>query len=75
MRRVIRFVYVPALGKWRRALYQRNNEQTYARHVGLLLNWRAFWVGWHYSEHHRRLCVNVLPCITIYYVKPGGVIP
>lgn len=75
MRRVIRFTYIPTSGKWVRALYHRPNSWTRYQNVGLLLNRRAFWVGWHYSEHNRRLCINVLPCITIYYVRPEGFIP
>lgn len=43
--------------------------------VGLLVNWRSLWVGAHYSEHHRRWCINPLPCITIWWTKPGGYLP
>ena len=42
---------------------------------GLLWNWSACWVGVHYSPHHRRLCVNVVPFLTIWYTKPGGILP
>lgn len=42
---------------------------------GLLLNWRAFWLGWHYSEHHKRLCINLLPCVTVWWAQPGGQLP
>lgn len=42
---------------------------------GLLVNWKSFWIGGHYSEHHKRLCVNIVPCITIWWTKPGGYLP
>lgn len=33
------------------------------------------WVGAHYSEYNRRLCVNLLPCCTLWFVWPGGMRP
>ncbi len=35
----------------------------------------ALWIGAHYSQHNRRLCVNLLPCVTVCIVLPGGKIP
>lgn len=43
--------------------------------VGVLLNWHAGWIGWHYSEHHKRLCINLIPCVTLWWTKPGGTLP
>ena len=42
---------------------------------GLLFNSRAWWVGAHYSKQHKRLCVNLIPCYTIWVAFPGGKLP
>lgn len=43
--------------------------------VGVLFNPRAFWIGAHYSIYNRRVCINVLPMLTIWITFKGGVIP
>lgn len=42
---------------------------------GLLFNSRAWWVGAHYSKHDKRLCVNLIPCFTVWVTLPGGMLP
>ena len=42
---------------------------------GWKISSHALWVGLHYSEHNRRLCVNILPGVTLWYVKRGGRLP
>lgn len=41
-------------------------------HIGLLFNLGALWVGAHWSRHNRRLCINLLPCLTLWVTLPGG---
>lgn len=43
--------------------------------AGLLFNRRAFWIGLHYSTYNKRLCINFLPCFTVYLVFTGGIVP
>lgn len=43
--------------------------------VGILFNSKALWVGAHYGEHHKRWCINILPCLTVWWAKPGGYLP
>lgn len=43
--------------------------------VGVLFNPKALWVGAHYGEHHKRWCINILPCLTVWWTKPGGYLP
>jgi len=43
--------------------------------IFLLFKLHSFWIGIHYSEYHRRYCINILPCITICIVKKNGKIP
>lgn len=50
-------------------------EDAYFHCFGLLVNWRALWVGAHYSKHDKRLCLNLLPCVTLWWTKPGGKLP
>lgn len=42
---------------------------------GLLFRWGSLWVGGHYSYKEKRYCLNLLPCLTIWFTKPGGAIP
>lgn len=46
-----------------------------AHQFGLLLSRQSAWVGVHYSSHNRRLCVNLLPFVTLWWTQPGGVRP
>ena len=39
---------------------------------GTLFRWGSFWVGLHWSPWNKRLCINPLPCVTIWVVFPGG---
>lgn len=40
--------------------------------VGLLFNPNGVWIGAHWSDTNRRLCVNLLPCLTLWLVLDGG---
>lgn len=42
---------------------------------GVLINRHALWIGAHYSSFYRRWCINLLPCVTIWYCKTGGTPP
>lgn len=42
---------------------------------GLLARWGSLWIGAHYSPMNKRLCINLVPCLTIWAVWPGGVTP
>lgn len=42
---------------------------------GALFNPYAFWLGAHYSAYNKRLCINVLPMLTIWIVFDGGTVP
>ena len=39
---------------------------------GTLFRWGSFWVGLHWSPWNKRLCINLLPCVTVWVVFPGG---
>lgn len=43
--------------------------------IGLLFNIRSLWVGAHYSSFNKRLCVNLVPCVTLWVCLPGGKVP
>jgi len=43
--------------------------------IGILFNPLAFWVGGHINPHSKRLCINILPCVTIWFVLKGGTVP
>lgn len=42
---------------------------------GIKLRIGSFWVGAHWSEANKRLCVNLVPCVTFWAVWPGGKVP
>lgn len=43
--------------------------------AGLLFNPHALWLGAHYSPGNRRVCINLIPCLTIWITAPGGTEP
>ncbi len=42
---------------------------------GTIFRWGSCWVGWHWSRHNKRLCINLIPCLTFWIVWPGGNLP
>lgn len=40
--------------------------------IGLRISLSAWWIGMHWSSYNRRLCVNLLPCVTVWITMPGG---
>jgi hypothetical protein len=42
---------------------------------GWLLRWGSLWVGAHWSKRNKRLCLNLLPCVTLWVTAPGGKTP
>lgn len=42
---------------------------------GLKVRLGSFWIGAHWSPQNKRLCINLIPCVTLWVVFPGGVKP
>lgn len=42
---------------------------------GILFRLASAWVGWHYSPHNKRVCINLIPCVTFWVALPGGRVP
>uniref|UniRef100_A0AAU6W121 DNA ligase n=2 Tax=unclassified bacterial viruses TaxID=12333 RepID=A0AAU6W121_9VIRU len=74
MKRLVRCCRTNFKG-WVRSGGSRAGEFTLLHNVGVLVNWRALWVGAHYSPAHKRLCINFVPCVTVWWAKPGGYLP
>jgi hypothetical protein len=85
MKRLLAFFHYPEPGPARGLhLIHRAGEEpryggvlpaAYYHTFGLLLNLSSMWIGAHYSPAHKRLCVNLLPCVTLWWTKPGGQLP
>lgn len=43
--------------------------------AGVIFRLESFWIGIHWSKTNRRLCVNLLPCLTFYLTLAGGDVP
>lgn len=43
--------------------------------IGVIVRAGSMWVGLHYSKANRRYCINIVPCVTIWIVRKGGVVP
>jgi hypothetical protein len=43
--------------------------------AGIKFRLGSFWVGAHWAGYNKRLCVNILPCVTVWVVWPGGFAP
>lgn len=76
MKRLLTFYkYNAPGGRWRRNRGGHLPGPSVANCCGLLYNPCAAWVGWHYSPYNKRLCVNLVPFLTLWWVKPGGQLP
>lgn len=43
--------------------------------AGLLFRWGSLWIGLHWSPANRRICINLVPCVTVWIVLKGGIRP
>ena len=43
--------------------------------IGLLFRLCSFWIGAHWSERNRRLCINPVHMVTIWIAFKGGTAP
>lgn len=43
--------------------------------IGMLARVGSFWIGVHWSPYNKRLCINLVPCVTIWVTFKGGNIP
>lgn len=43
--------------------------------VGILFRPGSLWIGVHWSPRNKRLCINLVPCITIWVVPADGAVP
>lgn len=43
--------------------------------VGILPRLGSFWVGFHWSPYNKRLCINLVPCLTIWVALKDGNTP
>ncbi|MFZ2452593.1 MAG: hypothetical protein WAW36_18960 [Methylovulum miyakonense] len=43
--------------------------------IGILFRLSSFWVGAHWSPYNQRLCVNLIPCVTIWITAKHGKTP
>jgi hypothetical protein len=35
----------------------------------------SLWIGAHWSPFNKRLCINFVPCVTLWITLPGGITP
>lgn len=42
---------------------------------GVLFRLSSVWIGVHYSPYNKRYCINLIPCVTLWITKPGGIRP
>ncbi len=42
---------------------------------GILFRWQSFWIGAHWSPYNKRLCLNLVPFITVWVTARGGSTP
>ncbi len=66
--------------EWARVTFRRD-EGGYTRSVyaaaywGMLINSASLWIGAHWRSHNKRLCLNLIPCVTLWITLPGGNTP
>jgi hypothetical protein len=74
------FGYVDALclgSKAEGALIERllNKQRVTKPKLGIRFSWKSAWCGVHYSPFNKRVCINFVPFVTVYYVYKGGLLP
>lgn len=47
----------------------------YKPKIGILFRLQSFWIGAHYSIACKRLCINLVPCVTIWIILKDGKAP
>lgn len=52
-----------------------NNQPIQTWRYGWHIRPGSLWIGAHWSTHNKRLCINLLPCVTVWVVMPGGFAP
>lgn len=79
MKRLIeRLVYTDSDGKHRLSKVRKRDKSIHSRGFhcfGLLFNPCAWWVGVHYSSYHQRVCINLVPCFTLWWCGTDGELP
>jgi len=40
--------------------------------AGMIIRKESAWIGAHYSPRNKRLCLNIVPFITFWFIKKGG---
>lgn len=43
--------------------------------LGVRFSLKSAWCGVHYSPFNKRVCINFVPFVTVYYVWKGGLLP
>ncbi len=43
--------------------------------IGILFKLANFWIGFHYSEKCNRVCINIIPCVTIWITLENDIVP
>lgn len=43
--------------------------------VGILFRWGSAWVDAHWSSYNQRLCINLVPFVTVWVCLKGGKAP
>jgi|GEM_PF-734568 len=51
------------------------NPREGKRKWGVLFRWQSWWIGAHYSDYNKRLCVNLIPLVTIWIAAADGKVP
>lgn len=58
-------------------LFRERNAQnaTATWRVGFKFQLGGLWFGAHYSSYNKRICINLIPCLTVWVCLPGGKMP
>ncbi len=56
-------------------LYDKHLREKQSWRAGVLFRWGSCWIGYHWSKTNKRLCVNLIPFVTVWVCPPGGITP
>lgn len=72
---IVRIQTYNPIPAWESTDSPTNQRRAQFHCFGVLFNPKALWIGAHYGAHQKRWCVNILPCLTVWWAKPGGYLP
>lgn len=61
--------------EYTQSLNKQKTNKTETFKMGMMVRCGSCWIGGHWAPYNKRLCVNIIPFVTFWFVLPGGTLP